>query len=120
MAIRPAPTANLASVRITRIRARACATGRPFKILRAEPIEGIDYGDLYCPGMFVGHRQFSSGLKAWPIARMFSGFSWPGGGLDVFGHLVPWVGDADFTFRVWNESDEPRPFQIKLVGLELA
>lgn len=93
---------------------------RPFKMMYAERVEGIDYSAFVCPGMFLGAMNFPAPAdKPWSLSEMFSGFSWPGGGLSECGSDIPFIGMVDFYFRVFNCSDVPQRFQIKLVGQEL-
>lgn len=96
------------------------ANGRPFKIMGAEPVEGIDYSAFVCPGFWLGALNVPAPPnEPWPVALMFSGFLWPGGGMTDWGSRVPYLGDVDFRFRILNRSNEDKQFAIKLVGLEL-
>ena len=90
---------------------------RPFKIEKAERVDGIDYDSFVSPGMFIGAINFPG---PWELSQMFSGFRWPGGGLSSSGSNIPYIGEASLWFRLINKSDNPQRFAIRLLGWEMS
>ena len=83
-------------------------------------VASVRQSPFTCPGFFLGAMNIPAAPdNPWPLSLMFSGFVWPGGGMTEFATIIPFIGQVDFRFRLINNSDNPQPFAIKLIGLEL-
>lgn len=88
----------------------ALPRGKAYRIVRAEPVKGINYSVFSSKMMFLGATCSSAPFAPWPLAAMLSKFLWPRGGA-----REGYVGQIDFNLQVTNNSDSPQPFAINLV-----